>query len=60
MFKIKECRKIMKQCKSCGKLKFITDFSKHSGMKDGYKNQCKACRNKKVGLNTSVKLQNYI
>ena len=47
MFKIKECRKIMKQCKSCGKLKFITDFSKHSGMKDGYKNQCKACRNKK-------------
>ena len=47
MFKINECRKIMKQCKSCGKLKLITDFSKHSGMKDGYKNQCKACRNKK-------------
>ena len=56
MFKIKECRKIMKQCKSCGKLKFITDFSKHSGMKDGYKNQCKACRNKKSRIEYKRKI----
>ena len=55
MFKIKESRKIMKQCKSSGKLKLITDFSKHSGMKDGYKNQCKACRNKKSRIEYKYK-----
>ena len=47
MLKIKECRKFMKKCKLCGKLKLITDFSKHSGMKDGYRNQCKVCKNNK-------------
>ena len=47
MLKIRECKKLMKVCKVCGKLKLITDFSKHGRMKDGYKNQCKVCRNKK-------------
>lgn len=47
MFKIRECKKLMKKCNCCGEVKLISDFRKHSKMKDGYKNQCKACRNKK-------------
>ena len=39
MFKIRECKKLMKKCKSCGKLKLISDFRKYSKMKDGYRNK---------------------
>ena len=47
MFKIRECKKLMKKCKSCGKLKLISDFRKDNRAKDGYRNQCKVCKNKK-------------
>ena len=47
MFKINECKKLMKKCKVCSELKLISDFYKCSATKDGYRNQCKACmRNK--------------
>ena len=46
MFKIRECKKLMKKCKSCGKLKLISDFRKYSKMKDGYRNKCSYCRKK--------------
>lgn len=48
MLKIKDCRKFIKKCKSCGKLKLITDFSKHGRMKDEYMNQCKVCNYNKA------------
>ena len=32
-----------KVCKICGIEKDINDFSKHKGMKDGYRNNCKKC-----------------
>lgn len=40
----------MKKCKICNQTKPLSEFPKHSKMKDGYKNQCKVCialRNKK-------------
>lgn len=43
MIKTKECKKIMKVCNTCGKLKGINDFYKHKGNSDGYRNQCKEC-----------------
>ena len=48
MLKIRECKKLMKKCKICGKLKFISHFYKRDRMKDGYENQCKVCINNKA------------
>lgn len=53
MFKIKECKKLMKKCKVCGESKLISDFSKDSRIKDGYKNQCKVCVHNKAKLRHS-------
>ena len=33
----------MKRCKKCGQTKPFTDFYAMAGMKDGYRNDCKAC-----------------
>ncbi len=33
----------MKQCRVCGELKPLTDFYKMPGMRDGHRNDCKAC-----------------
>ena len=58
MFKINECKKLMKKCKACGKLKLMTDFSKDSKMKDCCKNQCKVCvRNKAKSRHSLVCLE---
>ena len=48
MFKIRECKKLIKKCKICGELKPITDFSKDSKMKDRHRNDCKACNYNKA------------
>lgn len=34
-----------KLCKKCGEKKPLTDFYTHPGMKDGYLNTCKPCKN---------------
>lgn len=47
MFKIKECRKIMKKCTQCNEVKLLSLFSKRKDAKDGRKNQCKSCINLK-------------
>ena len=54
MIKINECKKLKKKCKVCGELKLISDFRKCSTMKDGYRNQCKACNNNKAKLRYSL------
>src|SRR5688572_26282042 len=33
----------MKRCNKCGEVKPLTDFYAMTGMKDGYRNDCKAC-----------------
>ncbi len=34
-----------KCCRDCGETKPVEDFYAHPGMRDGYRNSCKACRN---------------
>ena len=49
MLKIKECRKIMKQCSTCKEIKIIKNFNKRKkGSLDGYCGRCKECIKKKV------------
>lgn len=50
---------ITKQCNRCGIEKPLIDFYKSNAVKDGYRNQCKACckelqscRDKKIRLDT--------
>ena len=47
MFKIKECKKLMKKCNCCGKIKSIHHFCKQKDCVDGHRNKCKECSNKK-------------
>ena len=44
MLKIKDCRKFMKVCSKCKKLKLMSNFSKESKGKDGHRNDCKVCK----------------
>lgn len=43
MLKIKECKKFMKVCKCCQRLKMTSCFSKRKDSKDGYRNKCRQC-----------------
>lgn len=36
----------MKICKTCNKSKMLTEYHKSKNSKDGYKTECKTCRNK--------------
>ena len=48
MLKIKECRKIMKQCSTCKEIKSIKNFGKRKkGSLDGYYGRCRECIKKK-------------
>ena len=47
MFKIRECKKLMKKCNCCGKIKNIHHFQKQKDCVDGHRNKCKECSNKK-------------
>ena len=46
MFKIRECKKLMKKCNCCGKIKNIHHFQKQKDCVDGYRNKCKECSTK--------------
>ena len=48
MIKIKYCKKIMKQCKKCGEVKFMNDFDKKSSNRDKRTASCKKCNYKKA------------
>ena len=47
MLKIRECKKLMKKCSCCNKIKIITKYRKGKRNKDGYYNQCKECTKNK-------------
>ena len=47
MFKIRECKKLMKKCNCCGEIKNIHHFQKQKDCVDGHRNKCKECSNKK-------------
>ena len=47
MFKIRECKKLMKKCNCCGEIKNIHHFCKQKDCVDGHRNKCKECSNKK-------------
>ena len=46
MFKINECKKLMKKCKHCNKVKMVKYFRKQKDCIDGYRNKCKECSTK--------------
>ena len=46
-----------KKCFKCNQVKPLTDFYKHSQMKDGRVNKCKVCNKKDVKVNTEKKMQ---
>ena len=43
MFKISECKKLMKKCIKCNKIKIINSYNKDNKNKDKHFNKCKEC-----------------
>ena len=49
----------MKQCITCKKIKFYSDFYKNKNNKDGYEYYCKPCKNIQRAKNKEVDKQYY-
>jgi len=47
----------MKLCKECGAEKPLTDFYKHSQMKDGHLNKCIPCVKKRVSIHREKNIE---
>jgi hypothetical protein len=50
---------LMKKCFKCNINKNLTEFYRHSEMKDGYVNKCKECNKQDVRRNYSYNKQHY-
>ena len=46
---------VLKKCSKCGELKSLSEFNKDSRTKDGYRNNCKACKQKFDGSYREIK-----
>lgn len=46
---------VLKKCSKCGELKSLSEFNKDSRTKDGYRNNCKACKQKFDGSYRAIK-----
>ena len=57
MLKLNNCKKFMKKCTKCNKLKNINEFTIKKDMKDGHRNQCKECCNE---VESSITLEELL
>lgn len=47
----------MKECRTCGEAKPLSEFYKHNQMSDGHLNVCKACVKSRVGAHRNANLE---
>ena len=60
MFKIRECKKLMKKCNCCGEIKNIHHFQKQKDCVDGHRNKCKELEKLVIKLEKQLDKSNSV